>query len=620
MSMTKDKTAENTVISSAASDYNTSVEDIVKDDRTIFQKGKDAFSGNAMRRFKNRVHHQFFTYDGLIGNETDYKTMFIPSIPFTRFKPRVPHFYGVDDDLPLLLTIILGFQHSLAMIGGLASPSLIFASSAYLNQDDTEYLISCAFIAAGFMTLLQICRFRIPFTNIYMGTGMISVLGQSFSTVSVFTSTLPKLYSNGFCPTGSDGTKLPCRDAYGAFIGTGALCALLEILLAFIPPRTLKKLFPPLVTGPVVLLVGSSLVQSGMQDWGGGSDCYPDALCNSAKPSHAHVWGSGQWVGLGFSVIVAIMFCDRFGAPIMKSCSIVIGLLTGCIIAGATGYFQHESIDAASSGQFNWVRPFPLKLYGPIVLPILAVYITCTVESIGDITASADVSRLKTEGEEFESRVQGGVLASGIGSVIGNLANVTPLSSFAQNNGVISMTQVASKKAGLACCVWLIIYGCIGKWTATIAAMPKTIIGGMTTFLFTSVAVSGISIISKSSFSRRDRVVLTITLVFGMGSLLVPTWFEGVFTYKGDNSGKQGFIDAIVLVVQTPYCVAGVVGCLANLLIPEIDEDILDVNAYLGQDPTVPRKPLEGFDDLAPVGTQQNLQRMERLQNLHTTD
>jgi len=565
-----------------------------EDPRTPVQKLKSMLHGDILSFFHN-IYYYTCTYDGIIGNDVNYKQLFMPSIPFTRFKSQPPQFFGVYDKLPLLLTIILGFQHALAMMGGLISPSLIYASTANLEQQDIDYLISAALIGSGFMTLLQVCRFRIPWTNFYVGTGMISVLGESFATVSVFTSSVPVMYERGFCPTADDGTKMPCPDAYGAFIGTAALCALLQVAMSFVPPKLLKKLFPPLVTGPVVLLVGASLVQSGMQDFAGGAGCYPDSMCNTSVPSHAHPWGSGQFVGIGFSVIVAIVICDRFGAPIMKSCSVVIGLIVGSIIAGACGYFDHVSIDNAPSGQFNWVRTFHMSLYGPIVLPLLAIYIVCVVESIGDITASADVSRLPTEGEEFESRVQGGVLASGIGSIVACLGTLTPLSSFAQNNGVISLTQVATPRAGIACCIWLIIFGIVGKWSATIAAMPEPVIGGMTTFLFASVAVSGLAIISKSSFSRRDRVVLTLTMVFGMGSLLVPTWFEGIFTYEGSNTGKQGFIDAIIIVVQTPYAIGGIVGCLANLVMPEQDDYVLDVHTYMGDDPNVAMQPTQSL-------------------------
>lgn len=535
--------------------------------------------GEAARDSWREFVHTFFTYDGLIG-DVDYGYLFRPTIPFTKWKSQPPQFFSLHSRPPLLLTAILGLQHAMAMMGGLVSPSLIFASAANLSTDDEEYLVSASLLGAGILTVVQVLRIRIPYTSLFIGTGMISVLGETFATVPVFQSAVPTMYSSGFCPTDDQGNQLACRKAYGAFLGTGALCALLQFVLSFVPPKALHRLFPPIVTGPVVLLIGAALAQTGVEDWAGGSDCTSSgALCNSSVPSHAHEWGSGQWVGLGFTVIVVIVLCDKFGAPIMKSCSIIIGLLVGCIVAAATGYFQHESIDQAPNGQFAWVRTFPLTIYGPIVLPILAVYIIAVMESIGDITASAEVSRVDVEGVEFDSRIQGGIMASGLASIIGCLMTLTPMGTFAQNNGVIAMTQAPSRRVGFACCFWLLIMGVVGKFSAAIVAIPRAVIGGMTTFLFTSVAVSGLAIIGRSSFNRRDRMVLAVALVFGFAGLLEPTWFSKVFTYKGSNSGKKGFINAIVIVVETPYAICGVVGAIANLLLPQQD-DAEDVEGY----------------------------------------
>jgi uric acid-xanthine permease len=133
----------------------------------------------------------------------------------------------------------------------------------------------------------------------------------------------------------------------------------------------------------------------------------------------------------------------------MKSCAVVLGLLVGCIIAGATGYFSSSGIDAAPAASFIWVHTFPLSVYAPIVLPLLAVYIVLMMEAIGDITATCDVSRLEVEGPIFESRIQGGVLADGFNGLLAGLATITPMSTFAQNNGVIALTRCANRKAGM---------------------------------------------------------------------------------------------------------------------------------------------------------------------------
>lgn len=535
-------------------------------------------SRNVFSDFWHELYRTFLTYDGLIGEDTNYSSLFKPSIPYTRWKPQPPQFFSLHSRPPLLLSLILGLQHSMAMMGGLISPPMIFASTANLSTADEEYLVSAALLGAGILTIIQLLRIRIPFTNLFIGTGMISVLGELFGAAPIFENIVPRMYANGFCPTDADGNKLPCPAAYGAFIATGALCALLQFALSLVPPRILERVFPPIVTGSVVLLIGAALTASGVKDWAGGSSCMSSGLCNASVPTHAHPWGSGQWIGLGFVVIVSIILCDKFGAPIMKSCSISIGLIVGCIVAAATGYFQHKTIDEAPSGQFVWVRTFPLKIYGPAVLPLLAIYIVAIMESIGDITASADVSRLEVEGEEFESRVQGGLMASGLASIVGCLMTLTPMGTFAQNNAVISMTQAPSRRVGFACCFWLIIMGVVGKFSAAIVAIPHAVIGGMTTFLFTSVSVSGLAIMSRCRFNRRDRMVLAIGLVFGFASLMVPSWFSGVFTYKGGNEAKQGFIEAVVTVVETPYSICGIAGALANLLLPpqEDSPEVLD--------------------------------------------
>lgn len=207
----------------------------------------------------------------------------------------------------------------------------------------------------------------------------------------------------------------------------------------------------------------------------------------------------------------------------MKSCAVVVGLLVGCIIAAACGYFDRSGIDSAPAVSFIWVHTFKLQIYGPLVLPLLAVYIVLAMEAIGDITATCDVSRLEVDGDLFDSRIQGGVLADGLNGIIAGLCTITPMSTFAQNNGVIALTRCANRKAGYACCFWLVVMGIFSKFAAALVAIPSSVLGGMTTFLFASVAASGIRIISTVPFNRRNRFILTAALAPGFGATLVPT-------------------------------------------------------------------------------------------------
>ena len=509
------------------------------------------------------------------------------------------------------------------MLAGVISPPIIIAGQAGANfsTDQAQYLVSTSLIVCGILSSVQITRFHVWRSPYYVGTGLISVVGTSFAIIPVATGAFAQMYKTGYCPTASDGTKLPCPEGYGAILGTACVCALLEIGLSFTSPKYLKKFFPPLVTGPTVALIGISLVQAGFEDWAGGAgSCMARTatsvpLCPYEGAPHALPWGSAQFIGLGFSVFVTIIICERFGSPIMKSCAVVMGLLVGCIIAGATGYFDRSTIDAAPAVSFIWVRTFPLRVYAPIVLPLLAVYIVLMMEAIGDITATCDVSRLEVEGALFDSRIQGGVLADGFNGMLAGLCTITPMSTFAQvcrplflpnwisiltsrqNNGVIALTRCANRKAGYAACFFLVVMGIFSKFAAALVAIPSPVLGGMTvshlslllpypspnipiltistpqTFLFSAVAVSGIRIISTVPFTRRNRFILTASMSLGFGATLVPNWFSYVFTYKGDNHALQGFFNAIVLVLETGFAITAFLAIFLNLILEEEIED-----------------------------------------------
>lgn len=198
-----------------------------------------------------------------------------------------------------------------------------------------------------------------------------------------------------------------------------------------------------------------------------------------------------------------------------------------------------------------------------------------------NLTDIGDVSRLQVDGELFDSRIQGGVLADGLNGIIAGLCTITPMSTFAQNNGVIALTRCANRKAGYACCFWLLIMGIFAKFAAALVAIPSAVLGGMTTFLFSSVATSGIRIISTIPFTRRNRFILTAALAVGFGATLIPTWFSYVFTYSGNNHALLGFFNAIELVLETGFAVTAFLALLLNLILPEEfgDEEIPELTA-----------------------------------------
>ncbi|OWB60203.1 hypothetical protein B5S31_g3004 [[Candida] boidinii] len=531
-----------------------------------------------------RWFKKWTTKEGLLG-DYDYAYLFTPAIPFVAKEPKPQPFFGIDADMPLCLGFILGLQHSLSMLAGVITPPLIISSSAAFDTDTTQYLVSASLIISGILSSIQITRFHIPFTPYYIGTGLLSVVGTSFATITIVTKAIPLMYKTGVCPVDASGNNLACPHGYGSILGTACVCGLLEVALSFMPSKILQRILPPIVTGPVVLLIGVSLIQSGFEDWAGGSGCMTEgAMCPSANAPHPLVWGSAEFIGLGFLVYVTVIICEKWGSPIMKSCAVICGLLVGCIVAAACNYFDRSGIDAAPAATFIWVKTFKLSVYGPAVLPMLAVYIILMMEATGDITATSDVSRLEIEGPLYDSRIQGGILADGLNGILAGLCTLTPVSTFAQNNGVISITKCASRTVGYWCCFFLLVMGIFSKFAAALVAIPKAVLGGMTTFLFTSVAVSGLKIISTTPFTRRDRFVLTCSLLPGFGSILVPDWFNYVFTYSGDNHALSGFFNAIVLVMETGFAVTGFIGVILNLVIPQEADDIDTADQFVEEE------------------------------------
>ncbi|KAH9850707.1 xanthine/uracil permease [Lenzites betulinus] len=540
-------------------------------------------------RFKH-IQQKVTTRHGWIG-DYDYAWLCMPTMPWRFGRARTkqtrtgPPFYALDSELPIVLAAASGLQHALAMLAGLITPPIIFANALSLDAETSAYMISASLIGCGILSLVQMSRAKL-FGGYYLGTGLISVVGTSFATLSTANAIFNAMYADGTCPstTAADGTvtRGPCPDAYGMVLGTSIICSFLEIFMSFVPPRILKRVFPPMVTGTVIVMIGASLIgSSGIPNWGGGSnDCSgrPTSgffeLCPNIAAPRPLPWGSPEFIGLGFLSFISIIITELFGSPFLKNISVIVGLAVGCIVAGAAGYIDGSSITTAPAITFLWVHTFKIRVYAPAILPMLAVYVSLAMEAIGDITASAEVSRVSVVGEEFDSRIQGGVLSDGIGGFLSALFTVTPLSIFAQNNGVIAITRCANRTAGRFCCVFLILFGVLGKISGVFLAIPNPVLGGVTTFLFATVATSGVRVLSYNRFTRRDRFILAAAFSFGIGDLLVPTIFTHLFdAVSNPNKGLQGLFDSITIVLSTPFLMSGLVALVLNLILPQEDAD-----------------------------------------------
>eukprot|EP00913_Durusdinium_trenchii_P022203 g20863.t1 len=483
--------------------------------------------------------------------------------------------------LPLLVAIIMGLQHSLAMLGGIITPPSLIAGDACFNGDadlcnSRQYMISAALIASGLLSLVQILRWKL-IGGYTLGTGLISVMGVSFTFLPIAREVVVSEIA-----AGNSG-----KDAYGKFLGPLVCLVWLNQVIFDVPygfstlnkmPFTggkcgspehvpidmgiqrwltsgfgFRKLFPPVVSGTCVTLIGAGLIGSGIKYWGGGVFCAENDMSRSAAFGGPQMcsgngdvvlpYGAPEYIGLGFSVMIFLIFIQAVGSPFLKNCSVALALFFGYFCAGvafktdatsgeALAFVNTNKIDAAGTFTFLWTTTFNIGFYPPAFLPLVLGFVITSVETVGDIQATCDVSGLPLEGPDADSRIQGGLLADGLNSILAVLMTSPPNTTFSQNNGVIAITRCASRAAGIACCIWLILFGCFEKFGACIASIPDCVLGGMTTFLFANVFVSGINIVGAGGMGRRTRFILAVALGVGVGVAAMPNWAEG---FHGQN-------------------------------------------------------------------------------------
>ncbi|BGP58006.1 hypothetical protein JCM8202v2_005663 [Rhodotorula sphaerocarpa] len=467
------------------------------------------------------------------------------------------------------------------MVGGLVVPPLLLSGSsgAALVKADQTYLVSAALIWCGLGTFLQVSRIPLG-RGYFLGSGVLNVIGTSFAFVNSSLSYLNAQYNRdgGLCTFAADGTKNPCPEAFGALLGTGAVVGIAAIAFAFTPARILRKLFPPLITGSILLCIGLSLMSSGITNWAGGSGCESGGLCPNASAPHAAPWGSPRLVGLGFSVWVSIILFDLFGPPLVKNMSTMLGFLVGLIIAGACGYFDTATISSAPVVNFLWVRRFPLNIRGELVLPFLASYLVVISECVGNISATCNASRIPVRGARYSSHVQGALLSDALWASLSGLATVSPTTTFSQNVAVIALSNNASRIAGLVCGAALLLMGVFAKFGAVWVACPASVIGGLTVFLFASVAIAGLQILAQVPWTRRARFIATASLSLGFAAVVSPNWFSAFFAGAeagaGGNTTLKGFLDALTLIVEEPYLITLVIAIPLELLVPLGEDDL----------------------------------------------
>ena len=393
--------------------------------------------------------------------------------------------YGLEDRPPLRATLFAALQHLLAVFVAIITPPLIIAGALKLDLETTGFLVSMALFVSGVATFIQ-CRRVGP-----VGCGLLCIQGTSFSFIG---------------PIISAGMAGGLPAIFGATIAGSVV----EILVSRVLKYT-RRIITPLVSGIVVTLIGLSLIKVGITACGGGE---------AAKA--AGTFGAFEHVGLAALVLTIIVIFNRSSNAYLRMSSIVIGLVVGYIVAWATGLVDFSSVQ--SYGSVNVPVPFKygVSFNWSSIIALGLVYLITAIEAYGDITANSLISGQPVEGEKFMKRASGGILGDGVNSLLAGVFNSFPNSIFAQNNGMIQLTGVASRYVGYFIAGMLVLLGLFPAVGLVFSLMPDPVLGGATLLMFGTVAAAGIRIIASQEINRKATLVIAISLSFGLSVELVP--------------------------------------------------------------------------------------------------
>ena len=450
--------------------------------------------------------------------------------------------FQLSGKMPLSQAIFLGLQHVLAMFVGNLTPLLIITGACGIASGEFAdlqlHLLQNAMLVAGIVTLVQL------FSIGPVGGNVPIIMGTSSGFIGVFKSVAATM----------GGGVL----AYGAIMGASIIGGLFETVLGFFL-KPLRKFFPPVVTGTVVMSIGLSLISVGINSFGGG---------NTAMD-----FGSMENLLLAIFVLVMILLFKHGTKGFLSSSSILLGIVCGYAAAFVMGLIlpttgvTADGVEYTKAWVLNWDKVasadwFALPQLMPVkpvfdlraILLVLIMFVVTAVETVGDISGVMEGGLGR---EATDRELSGGVMCDGLGSSFAALFGVLPNTSFSQNVGLVAMTKVVNRGALAVGAIFLILCGLCPKLGALVSIMPQSVLGGAAVMMFSSIVISGIQLITKEPLTGRNLSIVAVALGvgYGMGAnpgilAQAPQAIELIF-------GGSGIVPAAMVAI------------LLNILIPK---------------------------------------------------
>lgn len=391
-----------------------------------------------------------------------------------------------DATPPMAQAIPLGLQHVLAMFASNVTPSIIVAGAAGLAFGGAEqvYLIQMAMLFAGIATLFQTVGIG-P-----IGARLPIMQGTSFAFVGVLA---------GIAAT--QGLSV----ALTACIIGGTVHFCLGAVI-----QHLRFLFPPLVTGLVILAIGLYLIPVAIKYAAGGAATFQ---------MEADSFGSLMHWSVALSVVIVSLVLKFFTKGTLSNSAILIGLIVGYLLALAFGMVNFGAV--AKAGWITSIAPLPygFEFSFGAVIAVTLVSIVSAIETVGDVSAT---TKAGADRQATDAEIAGATYADGLGTAVAGVFGGLPNTSFSQNVGIVGMTGIMSRHVVTIAGIVLILCGLVPKIGAVIASMPLPVLGGGVIVMFGMVAAAGLNMLSEIDMNRRNMVIVAVSLAAGLGLNLVP--------------------------------------------------------------------------------------------------
>lgn len=382
---------------------------------------------------------------------------------------------------------VLGLQHLLAMYSGAVAVPLLIGTALRFNSTQMTYLVSIDIFMCGLATLLQL------FGNKYFGIGLPVVLGCAIQAVA---------------PLELIGQKFSINAMYGAIIVAGIFVFLIAGWFSKI-----KKLFPPVVTGTLITVIGLTLIPVAIQNIGGGN-------------ATAKSFGDGKDLIVGFLTIVIILAVEIFTKGFIRSIAVLIGLIGGSLVAAMLGMVSMNPVKEAAWFHLPQVFYFGMPEFEwSSCVTMIIIALVSMVESTGVFFAIGDL--LKKDITEADLRK--GYRAEGLAQIFGGIFNTFPYTTFSQNVGLLQLSGIKTKRPIFWTAGLLMGMGLLPKIGALVTIIPTPVLGGAMLVMFTMIAVQGIKMLAHVDFEdNRNVLIVALSIGLGLGVTVYPQIFQAL--------------------------------------------------------------------------------------------